>query len=61
VGRAWRSASRLCWTRSTTRCWGGRGRSATRAWVQITEWKDFIPALDQKKMVLAPWCDEKVG
>eukprot|EP00899_Mesostigma_viride_P014660 jgi/Mesvir1/23195/Mv22659-RA.1 len=24
----------------------------------ITEWKDFIPALDAKKMVLAPWCDE---
>lgn len=27
---------------------------------KITDWKDFIPALDQKKMVLAPWCDEKV-
>eukprot|EP00898_Chlorokybus_atmophyticus_P005396 jgi/Chlat1/5858/Chrsp4S06371 len=26
--------------------------------VKVTEWKDFIPALDAKKMVMAPWCDE---
>jgi len=24
---------------------------------RITKWEEFIPALDQKKMVLAPWCD----
>ena len=23
------------------------------------EWKDFVPALDQKKMVLTPWCETK--
>ena len=23
---------------------------------QITSWDDFVPALDEKKMVLAPWC-----
>ena len=22
---------------------------------QITSWDDFVPALDEKKMVLAPW------
>lgn len=27
---------------------------------KITKWEDFIPALDSKKMVLAPWCDEIV-
>eukprot|EP00271_Cylindrocystis_brebissonii_P000318 TRINITY_DN10418_c0_g1_i1.p1 TRINITY_DN10418_c0_g1~~TRINITY_DN10418_c0_g1_i1.p1 ORF type:complete len:587 (+),score=173.53 TRINITY_DN10418_c0_g1_i1:153-1913(+) len=25
---------------------------------RVTKWEDFIPALDAKKMVLAPWCDE---
>jgi len=25
---------------------------------QVTQWDDFIPNLDKKKMVLAPWCDE---
>ncbi|KAK3278311.1 hypothetical protein CYMTET_13745 [Cymbomonas tetramitiformis] len=24
----------------------------------ILEWKDFVPALDKKKMVLAPWCED---
>jgi prolyl-tRNA synthetase len=24
----------------------------------ITQWKDFVPALDAKKMVLAPWCED---
>eukprot|EP00243_Klebsormidium_subtile_P004078 TRINITY_DN17852_c0_g1_i1.p1 TRINITY_DN17852_c0_g1~~TRINITY_DN17852_c0_g1_i1.p1 ORF type:complete len:553 (-),score=225.92 TRINITY_DN17852_c0_g1_i1:234-1892(-) len=24
----------------------------------ITKWDDFIPALNEKKIVLAPWCDE---
>jgi prolyl-tRNA synthetase len=28
--------------------------------VTITEWDQFIPALDEKKIVLAPWCDEMV-
>jgi len=23
---------------------------------KVTKWEDFVPALDQKKMVLAPWC-----
>jgi prolyl-tRNA synthetase len=25
---------------------------------QVKEWKDFVPALDRKCMVLAPWCEE---
>eukprot|EP00245_Coleochaete_scutata_P004797 TRINITY_DN17796_c0_g1_i1.p1 TRINITY_DN17796_c0_g1~~TRINITY_DN17796_c0_g1_i1.p1 ORF type:complete len:545 (-),score=127.98 TRINITY_DN17796_c0_g1_i1:357-1991(-) len=25
----------------------------------VYDWADFIPALDAKKMVLAPWCDEE--
>eukprot|EP00958_Prasinococcus_capsulatus_P009007 scaffold884_cov398-Prasinococcus_capsulatus_cf.AAC.25 len=25
---------------------------------KITEWKDFVPALDSKKLVLVPWCEE---
>jgi prolyl-tRNA synthetase len=25
---------------------------------KITKWEEFIPALDAKKMVLAPWCQE---
>jgi len=25
---------------------------------QVTDWKDFIPALDNKNIVLAPWCDK---
>ena len=24
----------------------------------VLSWKDFVPALDDKKMVLAPWCEE---
>lgn len=27
--------------------------------ITVTEWKDFVPALDQKKMVLTPWCETK--
>lgn len=27
----------------------------------ITKWDDFIPALNEKKIVLAPWCDEMVS
>ena len=27
--------------------------------VTVTDWKDFVPALDAKKMILAPWCEEK--
>lgn len=23
----------------------------------VTEWKDFIPALDKRNLVLAPWCE----
>jgi len=26
--------------------------------VKTTKWEDFVPALDAKKMVLAPWCEE---
>uniref|UniRef100_A0A6T5V5E6 proline--tRNA ligase n=2 Tax=Eukaryota TaxID=2759 RepID=A0A6T5V5E6_9EUKA len=26
--------------------------------VRCTEWDDFVPALDAKKMILAPWCEE---
>jgi hypothetical protein len=26
----------------------------------VLEWKDFTPALEAKKMVLAPWCEEPV-
>ncbi len=25
---------------------------------RVTEWKDFVPALDKKCIVLAPWCQE---
>eukprot|EP00850_Spirogloea_muscicola_P017723 SM000155S01652 [mRNA] locus=s155:145242:148032:- [translate_table: standard] len=25
---------------------------------RVTKWEDFVPALDRKMMVLAPWCDE---
>ena len=28
---------------------------------RVTRWEDFIPALDRKMMVLAPWCDEVVS
>ena len=28
---------------------------------KVTKWEDFIPALDNKMMVLAPWCDEMVS
>eukprot|EP00238_Polyblepharides_amylifera_P006247 CAMPEP_0196579626 /NCGR_PEP_ID=MMETSP1081-20130531/23712_1 /TAXON_ID=36882 /ORGANISM="Pyramimonas amylifera, Strain CCMP720" /LENGTH=495 /DNA_ID=CAMNT_0041899263 /DNA_START=70 /DNA_END=1554 /DNA_ORIENTATION=+ len=24
----------------------------------VLEWKDFVPALEQKKLVLAPWCED---
>ncbi|CAL6395963.1 unnamed protein product [Bathycoccus prasinos] len=27
--------------------------------ITVTEWKDFVPALDKKKMVLTPWCETK--
>ncbi|CAI5996065.1 unnamed protein product [Closterium sp. NIES-64] len=27
--------------------------------VKITKWEEFMPAIDAKKMVLAPWCDEE--
>lgn len=27
--------------------------------VRIREWEEFMPAIDAKKMVLAPWCDEE--
>jgi len=26
--------------------------------VKVTDWDDFVPALDSKKMILAPWCEE---
>ena len=26
--------------------------------VNVTQWADFVPALDKKCMVLAPWCEE---
>ena len=26
--------------------------------ISVTDWKDFVPALDAKKMILAPWCEE---
>ena len=26
--------------------------------VKVTQWSDFVPALDRKCMVLAPWCEE---
>ena len=26
--------------------------------VRVTKWEDFVPALNAKKMVLAPWCEE---
>ena len=26
--------------------------------VRVTEWDDFVPSLDDKKMILAPWCEE---
>jgi hypothetical protein len=26
----------------------------------IHTWDEFVEALDQRKMILAPWCDEKV-
>lgn len=25
--------------------------------VQVTKWEDFVPTLDQRTMVLAPWCE----
>ena len=25
--------------------------------VQVTEWKDFVPTLEKKNLVLTPWCD----
>ncbi|GJP40264.1 hypothetical protein CLOM_g24547, partial [Closterium sp. NIES-68] len=27
--------------------------------VKITKWEEFMPAIDERKMVLAPWCDEE--
>lgn len=27
--------------------------------VQVTEWKDFVPALNRQCMVLTPFCDQK--
>ncbi|CAI7806276.1 unnamed protein product, partial [Closterium sp. NIES-54] len=27
--------------------------------VKITQWEEFMPAIDARKMVLAPWCDEE--
>lgn len=27
--------------------------------VQVTEWKDFVPALERQCMVLTPFCDQK--
>lgn len=29
--------------------------------VKVSSWDDFMGALNDKKMVLAPWCDEVVG
>ncbi len=26
--------------------------------VQVTEWKDFVPALEKQCMVLTPFCDQ---
>ena len=28
---------------------------------QVTSWEEFMPEIEKKKMVLAPWCDEEVG
>ncbi|KAG1471221.1 hypothetical protein G6F56_002249 [Rhizopus delemar] len=28
--------------------------------VRISEWKDFVPTLNQKKLLLVPWCDRTV-
>ena len=28
---------------------------------QVTTWEEFMPEIEKKKMVLAPWCDEEVG
>eukprot|EP00897_Mesotaenium_endlicherianum_P004837 jgi/Mesen1/4381/ME000222S03504 len=30
-----------------------------RCIAKVTSWDDFVPALDDRKMVLAPWCDEQ--
>jgi len=27
--------------------------------ITVMEWKDFVPALDKKKMILTPWCETK--
>ena len=27
--------------------------------IKVTEWKDFVPALEKHYLVLAPWCDPK--
>lgn len=27
--------------------------------VQVTEWKDFVPNLEQKCLVLTPFCDDR--
>ena len=27
--------------------------------ITVTEWKDFVPALNKKKMVLTAWCESK--
>lgn len=24
----------------------------------VTEWKDFVPALDSKSLVMIPWCEQ---
>lgn len=26
----------------------------------VSTWKEFVQALGQKKLILAPWCDEEV-
>ena len=27
--------------------------------VAVTDWKDFVPALDKKNIVVIPWCEEE--
>lgn len=30
------------------------------ACVMVKTWDEFVEALNQKKLILAPWCDEEV-
>ena len=39
-----------------------RAREERDSCIALAEnWDDFITALNDRKMVLAPWCDEKVS